>query len=124
MTTMAADITNERAAARRAAFIQSLRDAAEFLEQHPGVQAPRYILMNVFVDTRDDVAAHARAATWEKEFNGPWFSLRKTFGEDLSLDITAPRETVCRKVVVGTQIVPEREEEVVEWICDDASVLR
>lgn len=44
----------------------------------------------------------------------------------MSIDITAPREAVCRKVVVGTEIVPaqpEHEREIVEWVCDEASLL-
>lgn len=117
----------DEATRRRAAFIQSLRDAADFLEQHPGVQAPRYINLSVFVNTRDELAAQARAATWEKAYNYGWFYLRREFGEDLSIEIAAPRDMVCRKVVVGTQTVPaqpEREVEVVEWVCDDAAVLR
>ena len=70
---------------------------------------------------------HARTATWEKVYNGEWFYLRRDFGEDLSLDIATSRDTVCRRVVVGTETVPatpEREVEVVEWVCDDAVVLR
>lgn len=116
-------ITDEqREARRRSAFIQSLRDCASWLEAHPGVEAPRYVVMNVFVNTREDVARHARAATWEKVYNGEWFYLRREFGPDLTLDITTERSTVCRKVVVGKETVPaqpEHEVEVVEWVCDD-----
>ena len=111
---------------RRAAFIQSLRDCAEWLEQHPSVRAPRYITMNVFTESREEVIAHARAATWEKVYNDDWFYLKHAFGPDLSLDITTSRDTVCRKVVIGTERVPatpEHEREIVEWVCDDAALL-
>lgn len=107
---------------RRAAFIQSLRDCVEFLESHPGITAPRYVDMNVFVNDREAIAVHARAASWEKIYNGEWFYLRKEFGPDLRLDITAPRDTVCRKVVTGTRTVPAqpaREVEQVEWVCEE-----
>lgn len=113
-------------ATRRAAFIQSLRDCADFLESHPGVWMPRYVTLNVFVNTYDEVVAHAKAATWEKVYNREWFYLQRSFGEDLSLDITTPRETICRKVVVGTVKVPAQPEhtrEIVEWVCDDVSLL-
>lgn len=110
-------------ATRRRAFIASLRAAADFLERHPDVRAPRYVTMNVFVETREDLAVHARAATWEKIFNGQWVYLRRTFGDDLVIDITAPRETVCRKVVVGVETIPAHEEERVEWVCDDPVLL-
>lgn len=113
-------------AKRRAAFIQSLRECADWLDRHPGVRAPRYVDMNVFVNTREEVAAHAKAATWEKIYNEAWFYLRHSFGADLNIDITAQRETVCRKVVVGKEEVPARpahEREIVEWVCDDVSLL-
>ena len=112
---------------RRAAFIQSLRACADWLEDHPTIRAPRYIDMDVFVDSREDVAAHARVATWEKIYAGQFFYLRKSFGEDLNLDIITARETVCRKVVTGTEIMPaqpEREVEIVEWVCDEGVLSR
>ena len=111
---------------RRQAFIDSLRACADFLESHPSVKAPRYITMNVFVDTREELAEQARSATWNKVFGDTWFSLTKSFGEHLSLDITCGREVVCRKVVTGTRVVPAQPEQVVEeyaWECDEASVL-
>lgn len=111
---------------RRAAFIQALRDCADFLESHPAVIAPRYNTMNVFVNTREEVAAQAKAASWEKVYNGDWFYLSRAFGEDLRLDITVEREVMCRKVVTGTRVVPARPEQTVEefeWRCDEASVL-
>jgi hypothetical protein len=117
----------EKEAHRRTQFIQSLRDCADWLEQHPDVRAPRYVDMNVFVDTLEDVASHARAATWEKIYNGQFFYLRRWFGPDLNIDIAAPREAVCRRVVVGKKTVPatpEHDVEIVEWICDDPAVMR
>jgi hypothetical protein len=111
---------------RRAAFIRSLRDAAQFLEDHPAVKAPRYVTMNVFVNTRDEIADQARAASWLKDYNDTWFNLRRQFGEDLSIEINASRETVCRKVVTGTRVVPARPEcvvDVYEWECDDPALL-
>jgi hypothetical protein len=108
---------------RRTAFIQSLCDCADFLERHQAVKAPQYVTMNVFVNTREEVAAHAKAASWKKVHSDDWFWLHREFGEDLSLDITASRETVCRRVVTGTRTIPARPEETVEeveWVCDDA----
>lgn len=70
----------EEAAQRRAAFIQGLRDCADWLERHPDVRCPRWQNMNVFVDTREEIAAQARAATWEKVYNGEWFYLSRHFG--------------------------------------------
>lgn len=118
-------VSNEaKDAARRRAFIQSLRDLADFLELHPTVTAPRYNQLNVFVDTREELAEHAKAATWAKVFNGQWFYLSKSFGVDLSFDITADRGLVCRRVVTGTREEPAKTVEDVEWVCDDPVVLR
>lgn len=111
---------------RRAAFIQSLRDFAAFLEQHPAVKAPRYVNINSFVNTRDEVAAQARAASWEKVWNGDWFYLRKEFGDHLTFDVATDRATICRKVVTGTRTVEAQPERVVEeftWECDEPSLL-
>ena len=119
-------MTEQSEAMRKQRFIESLRACATFLETHEGVRAPRYITMNIFVDTRDDLALHARAASWEKHYNDIWFYLRREFGEDLSLDVTAPRDAVCERRVVGTEVVPaqaERTVEIVEWVCEDRSLL-
>src|SRR3990167_4081279 len=99
---------------RRANFINALREYADFLVQHPDVDAPEYLVINVFVKTKDDLARHARVGSWEKTHNGPWFYLTKHFGQDLQLDITAPRETVCRRLVVGQTTEPARVVDVVE----------
>ena len=113
-------------AIRRAAFVQGLRDLAAFIESHPGVTCPKYAVMNAFVNTRDEIVANAKAATWEKVYNGEWFYLHRSFGEDVSIDITAERSTVCRKVVTGSKVIkaqPERTIETCEWVCEDVSLL-
>ncbi len=63
-----------------------------------------------------------------------WFTLRRTFCDDLRFDVSIKRDEVCRKIVIGTKIEPateerlipaqpEREVPVEEWICDE-SILR
>ena len=116
-------MAEQSAQGRRSEFIRALREYATFLEQHPDVDAPVYIVMNVFVDTKDDLVRHARASSWEKTYNGPWFSLTKHFGQDLQIDITAPRTTVCRRVVVGQATEPAKTVDVVEWQCEDEGLL-
>ena len=103
-------------------FIHGLRELADFLDAHPTVEVPIYAMLNVFVNTKDELAAHARTATWEKVYNGNWFTLRKEFGT-IKYEINATRDTVCRKVVKGTRVVPARPEhtvEEVEWVCEEA----
>lgn len=113
-------------AERRSAFIQSLRDAADFFEAHPNVAVPRYTVMNVFLNTREEIVEQARAASWEKVYNDAWFTLLRRFGDDLTVEVNASRETVCRKVVTGSHVVPalpERTIEDFEWVCDDEALL-
>ncbi len=108
--------------ARRAAFIQALRGCASFLEQHPEIGMPVSTTMNVFVDEREEVAAVARMTTWEKVYTDNFFTLRKTFCEDLTFEINAPRTAVCRRVVKGTRVIPAKPEQIVEdveWVCDE-----
>jgi hypothetical protein len=113
----------------RQQFTTSLRALADFLDAHPEVPCPHYIVLNVFTDDRPTLAAVARTGRWEKVYNDSWFSLVKSFGEHLTLEVNAQRSTVCRQVVVGTRIrpakpaEPECEEEVTEWVCDDAALL-
>ena len=125
MTTEQAEQRNAEAQ-RRLDFITSLRACADFLERHPGVQAPRYIDMNVFLKSKDDLIAQAKAApSWEKNYNGEWFYLVRHFGPDLALYMTIEREQVCRRVSAGTQTIPAkpaepaREIEVFDWVCDE-----
>ena len=126
---MTAEQKTEQERARREDFIRGLRDMADFFAQHPTVKLPSTECFNVFVTTREELAEHARVTSWEKVYEGPWFMLRKHFSEDLRLEINTDRQTVCRKVVTGTRVVPakpaveEHEEETFEWVCDDASLL-
>lgn len=112
--------------ARRAAFIAGLRELAAFLEQHPDVDAPRHQTMNFFPRTREKMQKIARGASWDKVWLEDWFTLRKTFCDDLTLEINIERGTVCRKVKTGTTIVsakpaePEHEVETYQWVCDDS----
>lgn len=117
---------------RRRMFIQGLRDMADFFENHPDLKFPHYSGLNVFVNTREEIAEIARQSTWSKVYAGHWFCLRKQFGSDLTLEINISREEVCRKVVTGTRVVPampampateETVEEVTEWVCDETSLL-
>lgn len=116
-------MTNPRTAEERALFIQSLRDCAEFLEAHPGVKTPLgTVMLNVFVDSKDELAAHARATSWQKCYEGNYFFLRKLFGQ-ISFEVNADRSMVCRRVVTGTRTEPAKTVDVVEWVCEDTAVL-
>ena len=92
------------------------------MEQHPPVTVPLRVALNVFVETKDALAAHARLTTWEKEYLGNYFFLKKPFGP-VSLEINVHREVICRRVVTGTREEPAMTVEVVEWHCDETALL-
>lgn len=122
------DITyNYAEAKRRAVFIQGLRDMADFLEAKPSVNCPSSATLNSYVSTREDMARNARAASWEKIWDSSaFFSLRKTFCDDLIMEVFTDRSTICNQVVVGEKVIPaqpERIEKVYEWVCDDTALL-
>lgn len=116
---------------KRARFTAALRELATFLDEHPQVPIPYAPTMNMYVSDAKDFAPIARAASWEKGYLDNWFYLRKQFGaeEGIQYEINISRDAICRKVVVGTRIVPaveaqpEREEDVTEWVCGDVSLL-
>ncbi len=109
--------------------IQGLRDVADFLDAHPGVPAPRWVTMNVPIDTKEELAQIARLSSWGKDYSGSYFALRKKFAGELTLDVYVERQKVCRKIITGMRMVPaepakpEREEAIEEWVCDDAALL-
>lgn len=119
-------IDTAEALASRAAFIHALRECADFLEQHQSVKVPVGVttVFNAFVDSKDELAAHARVTSWEKCYQGDYFFLKKSFGGRVSIEINADRALVCRRVVTGKTIKPAEEVDTVEWVCDDPAVLR
>lgn len=110
---------------RRKKFIGDLRALANFLEQTE-VPHPIFNVLGVYVADRAELTQIAKVGRWEKEYVGDWFMLKKTFGEDLTLQYQTEREKVCRRVVTGKRVIPaqeQREVDVIEWVCDDASLL-
>lgn len=129
--------------ADRDGYVKGLRMLADLLEGHPDLPlpydgaSPTYGHMSVFCGTREQVTAFARAlpGRWTKHVD----PTSKHFGFELRgslagvhLDILAPRDVVCQRVVTGeetvTSLVPgpsapvplvEVEETVqtVEWRC-------
>jgi hypothetical protein len=109
--------------------IAGLRQFADFLDAHPTVETREQRFL-IYVESREELADYARLTTWEKVYeSNDWFMLRKRFGRGAVLEVYTDRSKVCRKVVKGTRLVPPQpatdayEEEIVEWVCDDASLL-
>jgi len=106
----------------REEFIAGLREAADFLEAHPDLphqESP--IQINVFVNTKEELATLARMGSWQKGGDDNYFYLMRDVGA-LRYDINIAREKICRRVVTGQEVIPAREEQIVEkveWVCDE-----
>jgi hypothetical protein len=122
----------EYSAKSHAEFVNSLRQLADFYEQNPEVPLPQYPSFNIFASREAEKAREQFRSfgAFQKEFFDNWFVARKTFGS-IRLELNAPREQVCRRVVVGTReipehiipastetIVPAHTEEIAEWQCE------
>jgi hypothetical protein len=104
----------------RERYIDGLRVLASVLEAHPEIRLPHqgsgeFAAMTLGFwgdDARELLAATARAfpCAWRKDVrdgeNFSYFNLRGQLG-GLHVNLTAYRDTVCRKVVTGTREVTE-----------------
>lgn len=100
-------------------FIAGLREAADFFEAHP--ELPHMELpsqFDVFVDTKEQLAAIARMGGWNKNARGEYFWLSRKIGV-LDYHINIQRARICRRVVVGSEVQPEKIVDKVEWVCDE-----
>jgi hypothetical protein len=111
----------------REAVIAGLRELADFLEAHPTLPAATMGRTIIYVEDKALLAQVAReGGSWRKDFSENWFSLEKSFGGGVQLDVYTDRAKVCRAVVVGKEMLPavaalpEREVDKIEWVCDDA----
>lgn len=109
---------------------ESLRALAAFLDDHQEIKVgEQNVTILHYVSTRKEIAECARAASWRKVYTNDYFELHRDFGNGITIQVYTPRGQVCEKVVVGKRIVParpaepEREEEVVEWVCRDEPLL-
>lgn len=110
---------------RNDAWIADARAMLDWLEQHPEFLPPYCpIRLDIFVASKEELAEAARKmGRAEKSALGGFFTVSKKFGEH-SLEVSAARELVCRRVVTGVREIPEeirpaRTEEIVDWVCDE-----
>lgn len=109
----------------RGDLIRGLRNVADFLEKRPSLKVGfTYLSINLFVETKEELAEAIRElGTCDKRSVGEWLTARKSFGPHVCLEVNAPHDKCCERVVVGTKVipakpsVPERIEEIVEWRC-------
>lgn len=121
---------------RRRQFIEGLRAVARFYEDHPeawydGV----HLTLNMYIwgrQAREILARSVRAfGSCTKTYDGTNMTVSKKFSDQVTLSFFAPRAKVCRRVILGTRILPARTvpassevhlpattEQVVAWRCD------
>lgn len=54
----------------------------------------------------------------EKSYSDDYFHVKVIITEKLEVTYSANRQTVCKRIVVGKKLVPERYEDVVEYDCE------
>lgn len=106
--------------------LNDTRAILDWLETHPEIALPsevEYGLSISAMDGKDDALKLVRAfGTCDKRFAGDTLVISKKFGSTI-LKAILFRNQVCERVVISTEVVPEKIEpehvrEIVEWKCD------
>lgn len=108
-------------AERRASDIAGLRQLANWLEDHPGIEAPYAMGGAVFVELAEarDFMAEAPGG-WDKRDSGDYWAYGRQFAGHVTYTAYVARENLCRKVQIGTKTVdavPEHDEPIYRWEC-------
>lgn len=114
------------------AFVQGLRELADFYAQHPEVKLPYHgspsCPLGVYSPTKEEVVIAARAfGEAEKKYEGSYFRLKKIFSGGVALEFFVDRDVVCtaREVdqkfepgyVIPAQHIPSRMVPVLAYDC-------
>jgi hypothetical protein len=111
---------------------KGLRELADFMESHPDINLGGWMCLNLFVNTREELADMARkVGTCQKKISGDYYFLQRDFGGGVTLEINCSRDKVCAKVSKGKKIVPAKPERVLpaepeqeieefEYVCPDS----
>jgi hypothetical protein len=121
---------------RRRQFIEGLRAVAKFYEENPGAWYDgMHLTLNMYVWGRAARKALIETARLfghcNKIYDENNFTVSRQFSEQVTIAVFAARARVCRRVILGSRILPERivpatrevripasRVEIVEWQCD------
>ena len=121
---------------RRQQFIDGLRAVAEFYQQNPGAWYDgMHLTLNMYVWGRAARKALIQTARLfghcNKIYDEHNITVSRQFSEQVTVAVFAARARICRRVVLGSRILPERivaatsevripasRVEIVEWQCD------
>jgi len=121
---------------RRRQFIEGLRAVAKFYEENPGASYDgMHLTLNMYVWGRTARKALIETARLfghcNKIYDENNITVSRQFSEQVTVAVFAARARVCRRVILGSRILPERilpatsevripasRVEIVEWQCD------
>jgi hypothetical protein len=121
---------------RRQHFIEGLRAVAQFYEENPDAWYDGiHLTLNMYIwggAAREILARTVRAfGQCTKNYDHTNITVSRKFSDQVTLSVFAPRAKVCRRVILGTRILPARtvpatgevhlpatREEIVAWRCD------
>ncbi|MDT7811552.1 MAG: hypothetical protein QOJ42_1468 [Acidobacteriaceae bacterium] len=121
---------------RRRQFIDGLRAVAKFYEENPGASYDgMHLTLNMYVWGRTARKALIETARLfghcNKIYDENNITVSRQFSEQVTVAVFAARARVCRRVILGSRILPERivpatsemripasRVEIVEWQCD------
>jgi hypothetical protein len=127
-------MTNEQH--RRRQFIAGLRAVAQFYEENPAAWYDgMHLTLSMYIwgrAARKALSQTARAfGQCNKIYDDNNITVSRQFSEQVTLAVFAAKARVCRRIVLGTRILPERvvaatsevripasRVEIVEWQCD------
>src|SRR6267154_4274583 len=98
---------------RRRQFIEGLRAVATFYEQNPGAWYDgMHLTLNMYAWGRTARKALIETARLfgpcNKIYDENNITVSRQFSEQVTLAVFAARERVCRRVILGSRLLPER----------------
>jgi hypothetical protein len=121
---------------RRQQFIAGLRAVAQFYEDHPDAWYDGvHLTLNMYIwgrKAREILARTVKAlGSCTKIYDDTNITVSRKFTPQVTLSVFVPRAKVCRRVILGTRILPARTvpaggevhlpattEQIVAWSCD------
>lgn len=129
------DILNAEDQKQRDECLIALRRLVATLEANPNLKAPYLGCAVLPCESLEEMRELVRAygGMWHKEKDDADFQIRQALSDVGSILLYASHEKVCKRVVTGKRTLPaeviparpettlpEREEDIVEWICPDS----
>jgi hypothetical protein len=113
-------------------YSEFLRLLADFIEDHPTLPQPNLYSFEdggtFFLSNKEQLRS---IGSFDKKFLGEIFIAEKNIGGH-TLSFRVKREAICKRVVTGTEVIPEHYvpgieghiepesvKEIVEWQCDE-----